>query len=184
MKCVFTKLVNYRSSPESRRGSNFGLASPFRRRMHVTPSRPCFAKQRHTAFLVSRVPLLDELKGGAREQEDERELNDRPHRGHRVIEAFFPFVWVFFCEWGGGSLAVAGGVSAMAVMGRFVGAWVGRFVTLLLLLQLCVGDDIVHNDDQEPKQPGCNNSYVLVSHLYRLLPLPTEATNKKKKKRF
>ncbi|CAK9278295.1 unnamed protein product [Sphagnum jensenii] len=36
------------------------------------------------------------------------------------------------------------------------------FVTLLLLLQLCVGDDIVHNDDQEPKQPGCNNSYVLV----------------------
>ncbi len=81
-------------------------------------------------------------------------------------------------------MAVAGGVSAMAVMGRFVGAWVGRFVTLLLLLQLCVGDDIVHNDDQEPKQPGCNNSYVLVSHLYRLLPLPTEATNKKKKKRF
>jgi hypothetical protein len=79
---------------------------------------------------------------------------------------------------------VAGGVSAMAVMGRFVGAWVGRFVTLLLLLQLCVGDDIVHNDDQEPKQPGCNNSYVLVSHLYRLLPLPTEATNKKKKKKI
>ncbi|KAH8950999.1 hypothetical protein BDL97_09G002200 [Sphagnum fallax] len=50
----------------------------------------------------------------------------------------------------------------MAVMGRFLAAWVGRFVTLLLLLQLCVGDDIVHNDDQEPKQPGCNNSYVLV----------------------
>ncbi|CAM6008843.1 unnamed protein product [Sphagnum balticum] len=50
----------------------------------------------------------------------------------------------------------------MAMMGRFLGAWVGRFVTLLLLLQLCVGDDIVHNDDQEPKQPGCNNSYVLV----------------------
>ncbi|CAK9882189.1 unnamed protein product [Sphagnum jensenii] len=50
----------------------------------------------------------------------------------------------------------------MAVMGRFLGAWVGRFVTLLLLLQLCMGDDIVHNDDQEPKQPGCNNSYVLV----------------------
>jgi len=77
---------------------------------------------------------------------------------------------------------VAGGVSAMAVMGRFLRAWVGRFVILLLLLQLCVGDDIVHNDDQEPKQPGCNNSYVLVSHLYRLLPLPTEATKKGKEK--
>jgi hypothetical protein len=68
------------------------------------------------------------------------------------------------------------------MMGRFLGAWVGRFVTLLLLLQLCVGDDIVHDDDQEPKQPGCNNSYVLVSHLYRLLLLPTEATKKKAKK--
>ncbi|CAK9208880.1 unnamed protein product [Sphagnum jensenii] len=35
-------------------------------------------------------------------------------------------------------------------------------VILLLLLQLCVGDDIVHNDEEEPKQPGCNNSFVLV----------------------
>ncbi len=96
MKCVISKLVNYCSSPESRRGSNFGLARPFRRRMHVTRSRPCFATPRHKAFLVSRVPLLDELKGGAREQEDEREFNDRPHGGHRVIEAFSSFLWVFF----------------------------------------------------------------------------------------
>ncbi len=97
VSCVISKLVNYCSSPESRRGSHFGLARPFRRRMHVTRSRPCFATtQRHTAFLVSRVPLLDELRGGAREQEDERELNDRPHGGHRVIEAFKIFLWVFF----------------------------------------------------------------------------------------
>jgi hypothetical protein len=70
------------------------------------------------------------------------------------------------------SSAVVGGFLAMAVTMRFHGVWVGRLVILLLFLQLCVGDDIVHNDEEEPKQPGCNNSFVLVTHQSRLL-LPT-----------
>ncbi len=63
------------------------------------------------------------------------------------------------------------GFLAMAVTMRFHGVWVSRLVILLLLLQLCVGDDIVHNDEEEPKQPGCNNSFVLVTHQSRLLLL-------------
>lgn len=40
----------------------------------------------------------------------------------------------------------------------------GLLIMLVVLLgaQLCVGDDIVHDDSEPPKQPGCENNFVLV----------------------
>jgi len=35
-------------------------------------------------------------------------------------------------------------------------------LVVLLAAQLCVGDDIVHDDSDAPKQPGCENNFVLV----------------------
>lgn len=40
------------------------------------------------------------------------------------------------------------------------GLWI--VLVVLLAAQLCVGDDIVHDDSDAPKQPGCENNFVLV----------------------
>lgn len=40
-----------------------------------------------------------------------------------------------------------------------------RALPLLLLPILVLGGDIVHEDDEAPKQPGCSNNFVLVRFL-------------------
>lgn len=52
----------------------------------------------------------------------------------------------------------------MASTNRYFGGFAWIFLVVILSAHLCLGDsEITHDDADTPSQPGCDNSFVLVS---------------------